>query len=252
MISVCMATYNGEKYIKEQLESILKQLGPKDEVIISDDGSRDKTLDVINSIADERIHYYVNNGKHGFTHNFENALRQAKGNYIFLSDQDDIWMDNKVHMIMNALQTTDFVTHDCITVDAQMNVISESRFDDFNVKAGFVNHLIKSRYLGCCMAFNRKILDAVLPFPENDFLVEHDIWIAAVAFLYFKSKVLKEPLIYYRRHGNNISDGGFTKGYSAKIKIKKRAYRILKLLQAYPHVSKVKRIYRSNISEKMI
>lgn len=90
------------------------------------------------------------------------------------------------------------------------------------------------------MAFNRKILDAVLPFPENDFLVEHDIWIAAIAFLYFKSNVLRKPLIYYRRHGNNVSDGGFTKGYSAKVKIQKRAYRIMKLLQAYPRVSKVK------------
>lgn len=240
MISVCMATYNGEKYIKEQLKSILKQLGPCDEIIISDDGSKDNTKDVIDSIDDKRIHYYVNSGTHGFTHNFENALHRARGDFVFLSDQDDLWMDNKVSTVMNALKTADFVTHDCITVDAQMKVISESRFNDFNVKPGFLNHLIKSRYLGCCMAFNRKILDASLPFPENDFLVEHDIWIAAVAFLYFKSNVLREPLIYYRRHGNNVSDGGFTKGYSAKVKIQKRAYRILKLLQAYPRVNKVK------------
>lgn len=112
MISVCMATYNGEKYIKEQLKSILKQLGPCDEVVISDDGSKDNTKDVIDSIEDKRIHYYVNSGTHGFTHNFENALRHASGNFIFLSDQDDIWMDNKVSIVMEALKTADFVTHD--------------------------------------------------------------------------------------------------------------------------------------------
>nr|WP_296099752.1 glycosyltransferase family 2 protein [uncultured Mediterraneibacter sp.] len=241
MISVCMATYNGEKYIKEQLNSILKQLSKTDEIIISDDGSKDGTKAVIDSIDDERIRFIENHGTHGFTHNFENALRHAKGDYIFLSDQDDIWMDNKVAIIMEELETYDFVTHDCITVDAQMQVISESRFKDFNVRPGFVNHLIKSRYLGCCMAFNRKVMDVVLPFPKNDFLVEHDIWIAAVAFLYFKAEVLRIPLIYYRRHGNNVSDGGFTKGYSAKVKLEKRGYRLLKLLKAYPRVHRANR-----------
>ena len=244
MISVCIATYNGERYIKEQLESILKQIRENDEVIISDDGSKDRTKAIIDEIADKRVHYYINRGRHGFTHNFENALRNAKGDYIFLSDQDDIWMDNKVNRVMKALESADFVTHDCITVDAQMNVISKSRFQDFHVKSGFLNHFIRSRYLGCCMAFNRKILDAIVPFPKNDFLVEHDIWIAAVAFLYFKAKVLREQLIYYRRHGNNVSDGGFTKGYSMNIKIQKRVYRLFKLLQVYPRIFNVKKHHK--------
>lgn len=201
MISVCMATYNGEKYIREQLESILKQIGPNDEIIISDDGSKDATQQVIESIGDKRIRYVKNTGTHGFTHNFENALRLARGEYIFLADQDDIWLDNKVDVVMKALQNADFVTHDCITVDPNMQILSQSRFKEFNIKPGFWNHLIKSRYLGCCMAFNRQVLEASLPFPDNDFLVEHDIWLAAVAFAYFKVSLIDEPLIYYRRHG---------------------------------------------------
>lgn len=95
MISVCMAAYNGEKYIKEQLLSILKQIGPNDEVVISDDGSKDRTKDIVDSLNDKRIRYVENKNKHGFTHNFENALQIAQGDYIFLADQDDIWRDDK-------------------------------------------------------------------------------------------------------------------------------------------------------------
>ena len=243
MISVCMATYNGEKYIREQLESILKQIGCNDEIIISDDGSKDTTQQVIESIGDKRIRYVKNTGTHGFTHNFENALRLAQGEYIFLADQDDIWLDNKVDVVMKALQNVDFVTHDCITVDPNMQILSQSRFQEFNVKPGFLRHLMKSRYLGCCMAFNRQVLDASLPFPTNDFLVEHDIWLAAVAFAYFKVSLIDEPLIYYRRHGKNASSGGFNKGYSVRVKIEKRLYRIKKLIDIYPSIKERRKLY---------
>ena len=94
MISVCIATYNGEKYIKEQLLSILPQLGKKDEVIISDDHSTDNTLDIVKGLNDNRIKIVMNNREKGYTSNFENALSYAIGDYIFLSDQDDIWMSN--------------------------------------------------------------------------------------------------------------------------------------------------------------
>lgn len=241
MISVCVATYNGELYIKEQLKSILKQLGVDDEVVISDDGSKDKTCEIIRSFNDPRIILLINKGTHGFTHNFENALGNAKGDYIFLSDQDDVWYDSKVKDTMNVLKDYDFAVSDCITVDKNMKVLQDSRFKAFNVKVGFLNHLIKSRFLGCCMAFRRSVLDASMPFPKNDFLVEHDIWIAAVAFLYFNSKLIETPLIYYRRHGNNVSEGGFTKGYSTFIKLKKRIYRLVKLIQIYPKVINIKK-----------
>lgn len=241
MISVCIATYNGERYIKEQLESILKQLGDNDEVVISDDGSKDRTHDIIQSFNDRRIIFLINKGTHGFTHNFENALINAKGDYIFLSDQDDVWVDSKVEDTMSVLKDYDFVVSDCITVDKNMRILQNSRFKAFNMKSGFFNHLIKSRFLGCCMAFRRSVLNASIPFPKNDFLVEHDIWIAAVAFLYFKSKLIENPLIYYRRHGNNVSEGGFTKGYSTFIKLKKRIYRLVKLIQIYPKVINIKK-----------
>lgn len=89
MISVCMATYNGTKYIQEQINSILSQFGENDELVISDDGSKDDTCSIISSYQDSLIKLLFNKGKHGFIGNFENALSQCKGDYIFLSDQDD-------------------------------------------------------------------------------------------------------------------------------------------------------------------
>lgn len=246
MISVCMATYNGEKYIKDQLISILNQLSEEDEIIISDDGSKDSTVEVIESLNDSRIKFYVNQGTHGFTHNFENALVHANGDYIFLADQDDIWLENKVAVTMKALENCDFTISDCITVNKNMEITQKSRFKAFQIKPGFIQHMIKSRYLGCCMAFKRNILEASLPFPKNDFLVEHDIWVAAVAFLYFKVSLIDQPLIYYRRHDKNVSDGGFTNGYSTRIKMQKRVYRLYKLIQIAPKVNKIKRIGRDN------
>lgn len=243
MISVCMATYNGEKFIKEQIDSILKQIGPNDEMVISDDGSTDNTLHIIKQIGDKRIKVYINEGTHGFTHNFENALVNAHGDYIFLTDQDDLWLDNKVKVVMNALKKYDFVIHDCITIDSNMNVLSESRYDDFNIRPGFFRHLLKSRYLGCCMAFNRNILEVSLPFPKNDFLIEHDIWLPAIAFAYFKVIQIPDKLIYYRRHGNNASSGGFNKGYSLQVKLKKRLYRLFCLFKIR---NKIKHIIKEN------
>lgn len=241
MISVCMASYNGEKYIEEQLRSILKQLSPQDEVVISDDGSTDNTIDIVNNIGDSRIKLYVNKGVHGFTPNFENAIRHAKGDVIFLSDQDDIWAENKVKRTMEALKNSDMIISDCVTVNSNLKVLQSSRFEAFHIRPGFFPHLIKSRYIGCCMAFNRKVKDVALPFPKKYSLVEHDIWLAAVGFLYFNVELIREPLIYYRRHGNNISDGGFEKGYSLLNKIYRRVYRLMALVKIFPKAKRMKK-----------
>lgn len=236
MISVCMATYNGEKYIKEQVDSILNQIGPNDELIVSDDGSSDNTVQILKDIDDSRIKIFLNEGVHGFTQNFENAIRKASGDYIFLSDQDDVWRYDKVKVTMKYLSEFDLVTHDCVTVNERLDIIKDSRFKEFNIKPGFIRHLIKSRFLGCCIAFNKKVLNVILPFPKNDKLLEHDIWIVAVAMLYYKVKLVDEPLVFYRRHGNNVSDGGFDKGYSAFNKVIRRIYRLLCLVKVLPKV----------------
>ena len=122
MISVCIATYNGGKYISKQIVSILNQLSDSDEIIVSDDGSKDDTINIIESLCDSRIKSYKNTGKHGVVPNFENALSKAKGDIIFFSDQDDIWADNKVQIMVRELQNADFVVHDALIMDKDDNV----------------------------------------------------------------------------------------------------------------------------------
>ena len=107
-ISVCMTTYNGENHIAEQLESILKQLNGNDELIISDDGSSDKTIEIINEFKDTRIRLFLNSFRNIIL-NFEFALSKATGSIIFLSDQDDIWYDNKVSELVKILKKYDLV-----------------------------------------------------------------------------------------------------------------------------------------------
>ena len=96
MNSVCIATYNGEKFIEEQIRSILLQLDSHDEIVISDDHSTDKTIQIIKSINDDRIKIIYNKNNKGYTNNFENAISKASGDFIYLSDQDDVWKPTKV------------------------------------------------------------------------------------------------------------------------------------------------------------
>lgn len=166
MISVCMATYNGEKYIKDQLLSILKQISSNDEIIISDDLSEDKTIEIIESLNDSRIKLFLNKER-GYTNNFQNAIQQASGDYIFLSDQDDIWIDNKLEVMVEKLLKYDFVVSDAKIVDSQLESLGSTYFELRGGGAnGFMNNLKKLKYIGCCMAFRRLILKKVLPFPR--------------------------------------------------------------------------------------
>lgn len=205
MISVCMATYNGEKYIKEQLDSILLQIGDKDEIIISDDGSSDATIEIVESYQDSRIKIYRNSFKNLIL-NFEFALKQASGDFIFLSDQDDVWLPNKVQVSISYLMHNDIVVSNCQVVNQQLIVINKSFFELNKTKKGLFSNLIKNSYLGCCLAFRKEILSKVLPFPKN--IPMHDIWLGFVAELFYKIKFIEEPLMLYRRHGGNESPTG--------------------------------------------
>jgi len=127
-VSVCIATYNGEKYIKEQLTSILIQLEDTDEIIISDDSSTDQTVEIIKSLDDKRISIFEHQIFKSHVYNFENALKHAKGDYIFLADQDDIWLPGKINKTLSLLQNNDLVLSDAIVVDENENILFESFF----------------------------------------------------------------------------------------------------------------------------
>lgn len=198
MNSICIATYNGEKYIAEQLRSILTQIKEDDEVIISDDGSTDGTISIIEAIGDKRIQIY-HHGKHNLILNFENALKRAKGDIVFLSDQDDVWLPGKYATCVDCLRDVDLVCTDSTVVDEELNVIHESFFKYYHSGAGIVKNIIVSTYFGSCMAFKRSLLSEALPFPRTSDM-GHDLWLGLTAEIVGKVKFVDTPCILYRRH----------------------------------------------------
>ncbi|MCI9843867.1 glycosyltransferase family 2 protein [Flavobacterium pectinovorum] len=230
MISVCMATYNGGKYIERQLISILRQLGPEDEIVISDDGSSDNTVQIINSLNDSRIlflahernlkkknklrsHYLV-------SLNFENALKNAKGDFIFLADQDDIWADDKVEIMMFYLKSNSLVMSDCKVIDEDDNIVKESFFNKLKLPRGIFLNIKKPVYHGCCMAFKKDVLIKALPFPEK--LILHDTWIGILAENLDNVKFIEDKLVFYRRHSLNTSFLGRKSNNTVLFQIKYR------------------------------
>src|SRR5688572_14989359 len=184
MVSVCMATYNGAAFIRQQIDSILPQLGSEDEVIFSDDGSTDTTLSTILDYRDKRFKIVSSDRTGSPAKNFERGLRHCSGELIFLADQDDIWMPEKVSRVKKILQTCDLVLTDCSIIDEHNKKIMDSFFIKQRSKKGLILNLVHNSYMGCCMAFKRKVLERILPFPHN--LRAHDQWIGLNAERYFK------------------------------------------------------------------
>ena len=208
MISVCMATFNGGKFIREQLESILSQLPPDAEIIIADDGSTDDTLLVVDSLNESRIRVLPAERHLGVIYNFERALRASKGEIVFLADQDDVWLPGKVEMCLAALNEADLVMHDAFLLglsDAFESAWGRNgKLSDIRTyRSGVVANWWKNSFTGCCMAFHRKVLDKALPFPKN--LPMHDQWLGVVAEKYFKVSYVDEPLVDYRQHSSNAT-----------------------------------------------
>lgn len=212
-----MPTYNGEKYIKQQLESILIQLGENDEVIISDDRSTDQTIPIIESLNDKRIRIVVHpkiENKFGGSYkslyyvykNVENALVHATGDYIFLSDQDDIWLPNKIGRMMEEFDKgIECVLHNNQVVDNDMNVLMESQFNWSKPSKNVLKLFTKPFYQGASMAFTKRVKDLSIPFPNN-YPVGHDLWIACCEWANGKKiSFVEQPLLRYRRHANNVS-----------------------------------------------
>lgn len=207
MITVCIATYNGSSYIRQQLNSILPQLGGDDEVVVSDDGSTDGTPDIIRRIGDNRIKLVEGPRQHSPTLNFECALRHARGEYIFLADQDDVWRDDKVAMCLETLQRADCVVTNAWVTDNCLNVTDDSLYAMMHVRRSRLYNLLwHNGYTGCCMAFHRRVLDMALPFPKDTPM--HDIWIGNVAAWFYSVEFTDERLLWFRRHDATTSCNG--------------------------------------------
>jgi glycosyltransferase involved in cell wall biosynthesis len=226
MRSVCIATYNGEKFIGRQIESILEQLSPDDEVIIVDDCSRDRTTDVISGFNDARIRIFPNDRNHREVYSFGRALELCKGDTVFLADQDDIWLPGRVKMMEDALARSGalLVTTNFCSIDEEdrriplsfYGVRSEgSRRYLRNIADIFAGRM---NYFGCAMAMRRELIPVIVPIP--DYVESHDLWIALAANLFRSNVHLNEATLLKRRHQTNVS--GLVSNRSLYMKLRAR------------------------------
>lgn len=213
-VSVCLAAYNGDKYLKPQLDSILIQLEEQDEVIIIDDCSSDLTKSIIQeySARDLRVKFFVNSKNLGVNKTFERAIHMSSGDYIFLADQDDVWLPNRVDNMMSSLMDSDklFLSSNFEFIDGAGNFTDSVQ--EFALKGDSsdenVSNVIKlffgrMSYYGCAMCFKKEFKKYILPFPN--FIDSHDLWLAMVANIERTCIHDEKASLLRRIHGNNLS-----------------------------------------------
>lgn len=221
MITVCMTTYKGERFRDEQIASIQQNIAPADQFIISEDGDDIAFLDALSKDGSDKSDRNTGNDGDkiqtrnvlplkgpgcGAVANFEYALRHAKGDIIFLSDQDDIWTENKVEKVLKAFEENPkcmLVVHDADIIDEKGDCIGESFYAFRNSDPGILKNIWKNSYIGCCMAFRKELLEYALPFPTKGTL--HDQWLGILAEQMGEVVFLEDKLLHYRRHEENVS-----------------------------------------------
>ncbi len=209
-ISVAMVTYNGAAYLKDQIDSILEQLEGRDELVVSDDGSSDGTVGILQEYqrSDSRIRL-LEGPRKGIKKNVEHAISHTRGKYIFLADQDDIWLPHKVKRVMEAFEGQGqpyVVIHDAKVFSGNKpgSVWMASFLRFRNGGSGVVKNILKNSYIGCCMAFRQELKEWILPIPNG--IEMHDQWIGVLGdYKFGESCFLWRTLLLYRRHNANNS-----------------------------------------------
>ncbi len=214
-VSVCMATFNGEKYIERQLKSILEQLDLNDELIVSDDDSSDQTLAIVESFQDPRIKIFPHAGLRKASANFNRAIEQSKGQIVVLADQDDEWLEGRMAFIKDKLdgKNKTLLFLDGHMVNEQGNTLQPSIHKYLKARKGVVQNFWRNTYMGCCLAFTADLKPIVLPIPYK--VPMHDSWIGILAECYGEVVLESFKSLKYRVHGQNASLRGF--GFKTKI-----------------------------------
>lgn len=211
-VSIVMATYNGSKYLRQQLDSIVNQSHQNFELIVVDDCSIDDTVLIIKEYQawDGRIRLYTSDKNKGFVANFERGLKLAKGEFIVLADQDDIFRQDKIELSVNKLNVyseCDLVVSDLSLIDSEGRLFSHSMWQLLKLRpsAGrpFRRLILSNFATGCAITIRRRLLNIALPFPEG--IVSHDWWFAVVAASQRGGGIclISEPLTLYRQHEFN-------------------------------------------------
>ena len=212
-IDILMATYNGEKYVEEQIKSILNQTYKNFRLIISDDCSTDNTVSILKEFEqkDDRVIVYYQEKNLGYVKNFEFLLEKVENNLYMLADQDDVWLPDKVKISYNTLKerNADLTFSDLTVVDENLNELYPSfmklkktfdkakKYDDY--RAVYLYNVVT----GCTILSKKKFINKILPIPEGFKYIPHDYWISLIVGMNGKLAFIDKPLIKYRQHANN-------------------------------------------------
>lgn len=222
MIHIVMCTYNGEKYISQQLESIANNTVGEWKLYICDDKSTDNTIKILTDFRNEyvgRVDIKINENKKGAVLNFLNIIQEVsknleKDDYIMLCDQDDVWNEDKIAVTLAGMQelisSNDndiplLVCTDVTVVDEKLDTIAESftKMNHYNTnKLTFANLMMENKVQGCTVMINKALTDKIIRLPAG--AVMHDSWIGLIAAAFGKIKYINEPTMKYRQHTGNV------------------------------------------------
>lgn len=210
-VSVCMATYCGASYIREQVRSILVQLGPLDELVVVDDASHDNTVELLRNFDDPRIRILEISVNQGYVKSFEQAVGASRGEFIFLADQDDIWIPGRLDTMLTALE------HNAVVASNFAVLGNSSRGKVPQLRSADSNHFMRNifgtligyrPYYGCGMAMTRSQAKVFVPIPS--YLVEsHDLWLAMCGNVAKSMVHLDSPTLMRRLHADNVTPRGW-------------------------------------------
>jgi glycosyltransferase involved in cell wall biosynthesis len=230
-----MATYNGARFLRRQLDTILPQLAAGDELVIADDSSDDGTEEILAAYAasEPRIRLFRGQTFRSPIFNFQFALCQAKGDILVLADQDDVWLENKLAVVREKFAGRPtgpyLIALDGMVVDEAERVIAQSIFIKLKAGPGFWKNIFDNRYLGCCLAFSRELLEKALPFPRR--IPMHDIWLGQLCQLVGTTEFVPVKTMLYRKHGQSLTD--FRIRFQPWTQIKRRIFLVYYLLSRW-------------------
>jgi glycosyltransferase involved in cell wall biosynthesis len=203
LVSIALCAYNGERYIKKQLESIINQTHRNLEIIIVDDCSTDATAEIIKEFAqkDDRIKFYQNEVNLGYNKNFGRAIGLTTGEYISISDQDDIWELHKIATLLENMGNNWLVFSNSQFIDEEGKT-GDTLLNNFSIGNKDYRMIIFTNYVaGHSVLFRREFLNYLLPFPEMGF---YDWWMAFVALYHHRIAYIDKVLTMYRKHSTSV------------------------------------------------
>jgi len=230
MIDVLLATYNGEKYISELLDSLENQTYKEWRLIVSDDHSSDETIKKIEEYkkaSGRNVEIHVNNpGLGSAKKNFFKLLDYAKSEYIMFCDQDDVWLESKIEKTLNKMKESEtgnmpvMVHTDLCIVDKKLQIIDKSFFhySKYNYNFSLNQQLVLNMNAGCTMMVNKYLCDLAKRKCNVDNVLMHDSWVTLIACVFGKNEFVDEPLIMYRQHGGNSIGAKNVSSFSYRLK----------------------------------